>query len=168
MNVSTATKRPVACPPAPEQYAPTTRVSLETDVDEGELIIINAKNQVIETGKHAGLTTKRAKYSIGAHKQLITKTSQKNADTRIAVCIDSGTKGSLVSCQQHGVVNLLLIDGLTEINYGDVVTVQDIHPTWRPSILLQYYGDETVGEVVAIYHDNPAVGYVSVRVRLTV
>lgn len=168
MNVSTVTRRPVACPPAPEQYAPTTRVSLEKDVEEGEIILIDSRNEVIQSGKYAGLTTKRSKYSIGAHTQLATQKSQTSPFLAVAVCIDSGKKGTLVSCQRHGVVNLLLNPKLTKVNYGDTIALEDIHQEWRPSIIRPVLLQANIGEVVAIYHDNPAVGYVSVRVRLTV
>tara|TARA_Y100000592_G_scaffold100119_1_gene178701 strand:- start:4553 stop:5041 length:489 start_codon:yes stop_codon:yes gene_type:complete len=155
-------KRPVACPPAPEQYAPTTRVLLQGDVAEGEIIMIDPRNRNEETRVVAGMTRKRRGYTVGIHNQKLSDLSE----SALAICIDDSSKSSLVSCQRHGVVNLLLRQGLKNVSYGQYISVNDIHPAWRPNVSPRML-TSLVGQVVSVYHNNPQTGYTSVRVRLT-
>ena len=158
--------RTVACPPASEQYAPATRVELTTNVNEGELILIDPHNSTETRRLVSGLSQRRQKYAVGSHKQALSIAEKRNGC--LAVCIDANSSGQLVSCQRHGVVNLLLSKDAAKhkISYGEQILVGHLHPEWR-STIPSNRNNEPVGEVVAVYYDNPGRGLVSVRVRLT-
>ncbi len=159
-------RREVSCPPAPEQYAPTTRVHLRADVREGEIIVIDPVNTVNQVRSVSGIQQKRRKFAVGAHNQEIGEIRQ--IQGCLAVCIDSGRKGELVSCQRHGVVNLLLKPEKKRVAYNDRIFGDDICSAGRKTVTRRAADNSReLGRVVSVYDNNPARGYTTVRVRLT-
>lgn len=126
--------------------------------------MIDAFNTTRETQTVSGFNQTRERYSVGIHNQLIKPS--KGKVLALVVCIDDGAKGQLVSCQRYGVVNLLLRKEVKNIQYGDALLARAINPHWTSTLTDQQL-DNKIGEVVAVYHNNPQRGYTTVRVRLT-
>lgn len=164
MSGVSTTKRPVACPPTPEQYAPTVRVQLHKNTAEGELIMIDVNSNAQENSTVAGIHHKRRKFAVGVHNQATNAIHQN--DAAVAFCLDDGHSGQLVSCQRHGVINVLLDQKQKNVTFGQTLTVGQIHPAWRPSIVSKSSLATNVGEVVTVYHNNPEPGYTIARVKL--
>ena len=150
------------CPPAPQQFDPTTKVALTEDVVEGELILIDPTNNVQNTKSAAGHSAKRRMYSVGIHKQV-----KRSGAPNFAVCIDSNSRGNVVSAQRYGVVNFPLGYGISGLQYGAQIFVKDLRSDKRRYVP-NTYDNLQIGTVVAIFTNYPSRGETSATVKLSI
>ena len=157
--------RPVSCPAASEQYSPTCRVALTSDCHEGDVICVKKDASKYALTRSSGIVSKRAKFEALTHEQVKPQFSFPNISCMLAICIDSSAKNNVVSCQRYGAVNLLLHKGI-KMHFGDTLAVHHIDDRWTTQVPPSMK-NTILGEVVAVYANNPAQGFTTVRVRLT-
>ena len=154
--------RPVACPTLSEHFSPATRVFLNADVNEGDLIAIHKQADQNHVSFMSGLVTKRKRHDALTHHQ---SSQYFSKSCMLALCIDTSPRSSLISCQRYGAANFILRPKTTK-SYGNNLCKKDIHLDWTKH-LLGVPDDMKIGEVIAVYPNNPTTGFTTVRVRLT-